>query len=284
MGTLTFSLNGGSALKKMFQTLTDYVLAVMAVAPGANTAALQDEYQHEVLARDYEMLFDAPSNSQVCVGDWGGPLLQKDAAGIYRVFGAASGSRSYGSTSRCYFGSVYATFGPATLAFFERIGALPFEDGGILPPLDGGWTFDAFPPVGVGGAGGLGGGGLGGGGGIGVAGSTASGSGGYSGGYVTTTGAAGTTTAGGAGATSSGRAGSGGGAGDVAGGVTNTTGCACRTGASEGGTAGWLALGGAIALGARRRRVTCAGRGAPSKTGGRAHRACSDRAPCTSTA
>jgi hypothetical protein len=169
IGTLTFALNGGSALEAMFPTLADYVRAVTDIAPGTSTARLQDEYLHEVLARDYEMLFDAPSNSQMCLGDAGAPLLQKDVSGDYRVFGVASGSKTYGNASRCYFGSVYATFGPATLAFLETLTTLwPDEDGGLHPPFDAGWSFDANwsfdvrGPSGVGGAAGVGGFGVGG--------------------------------------------------------------------------------------------------------------------------
>jgi MYXO-CTERM domain-containing protein len=287
-GMLTFGQNGGSVLRHLFPTVDDYIAAVSAIsplvtqpadsgAPHQTIAGLRDEYQHEVLGVDYEMWFQAgPNDVQVCFGDSGGPLLQADASGNLHVFGVVSGSKSYSAGSdndKCYFGSVYATFGPNTLAFLRSLGLVPPRiDGGPLP--DGG--FGGGPPgldgsivTGVGGAAGTattGGSGAGGaattgmGGAATTGGSTTAGSttgGGTTSGTTTTSGAttSGATTSGAttSGATTGGRGGAGGASSGPA--TGSTEGCSCRTNASPGQPyAAALAAAALLALGRRRRR------------------------------
>ena len=133
-GPLTFAQNGGSQLRSLFPTVGDYVNAVDQIVPGYPTQDLANEYQHEVMAQDNEVWFygpdTVPKDVQGCNGDSGGPLLQQ-VAGQWQVFGVVSGSKSYGSV-RCYWGTVYAVFGPEVLTFFQSVGALPPQ------PLDAG--------------------------------------------------------------------------------------------------------------------------------------------------
>jgi Trypsin len=123
-GPLTFRMNGGSQLRARFATFQDFVSAVERINPGYTTPNLGDlrnVYEHEILQADYQMLFDGAGDVQVCRGDSGSPLLQKDATGTFHVYGDVSGSKSFGNVI-CELGSVYSTFGPDTIVFLRSYG------------------------------------------------------------------------------------------------------------------------------------------------------------------
>jgi hypothetical protein len=83
----------------------------------------------EVLRQQFEalVLYDgheavtglAPTDTQTCFGDSGGPLARFTPDGAFETYGVVSGG--LGSLrSACDFGSVFSTFGPQTFAFIEE--------------------------------------------------------------------------------------------------------------------------------------------------------------------
>lgn len=105
-------------------------------------AWLRDAYEIEVLFEEHEAVTGgAPLDTQSCNGDSGGPLLRIGANGEWLTYGVVSGGY-YSSRLYCDYGTVFATFGPTTLAFLEAsrtwqdpcgdVGAAGVCDGSVL--------------------------------------------------------------------------------------------------------------------------------------------------------
>lgn len=87
---------------------------------------LRAEFQAAQLLDGYEAVTGrAPGDTQTCSGDSGGPLALRDAGGTWQTYGVVSGGLS-SARSVCDFGSVFAVFGPETLAFLQE--ARSWED------------------------------------------------------------------------------------------------------------------------------------------------------------
>lgn len=86
---------------------------------GGDPAENREAFKTLTLLKDYEALTGgARGDVQLCGGDSGGPLLRISRDGTKTVFGVASWVIGTASAS-CALGSVYATFGPATVKFIE---------------------------------------------------------------------------------------------------------------------------------------------------------------------
>jgi hypothetical protein len=81
------------------------------------------QFETQVLFDQHEAVTGlAPSDTQSCFGDSGGPLAQFTPAGTWETYGVVSGGLS-SLRSACDFGSVFATFGPTTLPFLQQAAA-----------------------------------------------------------------------------------------------------------------------------------------------------------------
>jgi Trypsin len=80
---------------------------------------LRTLYDELILLEQHEAVTGlAPSDTQTCYGDSGGPLALMAPGGVFETFGVVSGG--LGSLrSACDFGTVYSVFGPASFAFLE---------------------------------------------------------------------------------------------------------------------------------------------------------------------
>lgn len=85
-----------------------------------NIPFLRDQFDALLLFDQHEAVTGlAPSDTQSCFGDSGGPLARFTRAGGWQTFGVVSGGLS-SLRSVCDFGTVFSTFGPATFAFIEE--------------------------------------------------------------------------------------------------------------------------------------------------------------------
>lgn len=81
---------------------------------------LRQEFDTLVLYDEHEAVTGlAPTDTQSCFGDSGGPLARFTREGGFETYGVVSGGLS-SLRSACDFGSVFATFGPQTFAFIEQ--------------------------------------------------------------------------------------------------------------------------------------------------------------------
>jgi hypothetical protein len=82
-------------------------------------AILRHEFDALVLYDQHEAVTGlAPTDTQSCFGDSGGPLARVTRAGAWETYGVVSGG--LGSLrSACDFGTVFSTFGPQSYAFVE---------------------------------------------------------------------------------------------------------------------------------------------------------------------
>jgi hypothetical protein len=82
-------------------------------------ALLRDQFDALLLFDQHEAVTGlAPSDTQSCFGDSGGPLARFTRAGGWQTYGVVSGGLS-SLRSVCDFGTVFSTFGPETFAFIE---------------------------------------------------------------------------------------------------------------------------------------------------------------------
>ena len=83
-------------------------------------ADLRREFEVTQLYRQHEAVTGlAPTDTQTCFGDSGGPLARFSREGGWTTYGVVSGG--LGSLrSACDFGSVYSTFGPESFEFLEE--------------------------------------------------------------------------------------------------------------------------------------------------------------------
>ena len=81
---------------------------------------LQQDFDSAPLLDGYEAVAGGrqPGDVQSCVGDSGGPLALRTSDGTWLSYGVVSGSL-YSTSSTCDFGTVFATFGPDSLAFVQ---------------------------------------------------------------------------------------------------------------------------------------------------------------------
>ncbi|MEO8182812.1 MAG: trypsin-like serine protease [Deltaproteobacteria bacterium] len=82
--------------------------------------SLRTDFDSLLLLDGYEAVTGRePGDTQTCSGDSGGPLALQSPDGSWQTYGVVSGGPS-SATSVCDYGSVFATFGPETLAFLEQ--------------------------------------------------------------------------------------------------------------------------------------------------------------------
>jgi len=83
--------------------------------------SLLEDFDSAPLLDGYEAVAGGrqPGDVQSCVGDSGGPLALRAADGSWQTYGVVSGSL-YSTSSSCDFGTVFATFGPDSLAFLRN--------------------------------------------------------------------------------------------------------------------------------------------------------------------
>jgi hypothetical protein len=82
--------------------------------------SLRSDFDSQLLLDGYEAVTGrAPGDTQTCSGDSGGPLALQAEDGSWQTYGVLSGGL-YSGHSVCDYGSVFATFGPDTLAFVTR--------------------------------------------------------------------------------------------------------------------------------------------------------------------
>jgi len=88
--------------------------------------SLRTDFDSLLLLDGYEAVTGRqPGDTQTCSGDSGGPLALQAPDGAWQTYGVVSGGL-YSATSVCDYGSVFATFGPETMAFLEQ--ATSWED------------------------------------------------------------------------------------------------------------------------------------------------------------
>jgi hypothetical protein len=97
---------------------------------------LQEDFDSERLLDGYEAVAGGrrPGDAQSCVGDSGGPLARRASDGSWQSYGVVSGSL-FSTSSACDFGTVFATFGPDSLAFVHD--ALAWQDPCADVPVEG---------------------------------------------------------------------------------------------------------------------------------------------------
>jgi hypothetical protein len=84
-----------------------------------NIPILRDQFDALLLFDQHEAVTGlAPTDTQSCFGDSGGPLARFTRNGGWQTYGVVSGGLS-SLRSACDFGSVFSTFGPETFAFIE---------------------------------------------------------------------------------------------------------------------------------------------------------------------
>jgi hypothetical protein len=87
---------------------------------------LRDQFDALLLFDQHEAVTGlAPTDTQSCFGDSGGPLARFTRGGGWQTYGVVSGGLS-SLRSVCDFGSVFSTFGPETFAFIQ--GSLDWVD------------------------------------------------------------------------------------------------------------------------------------------------------------
>ncbi|MEY4551062.1 MAG: hypothetical protein RL685_7257 [Pseudomonadota bacterium] len=97
---------------------------LQSIAPGDRLFALalpglRQDYESTQLLDGYEAVTGRSlGDTQTCSGDSGGPLAQRDPDGTWRTYGVVSGGLD-SARSVCDYGSVFAVFGPETLAFLD---------------------------------------------------------------------------------------------------------------------------------------------------------------------
>lgn len=133
-GNVTLNTLGGRAYEAMFGSFEAFRRWYLAAPPSSelepSEAALRARYQETELLPDYEAHAGArPGDVQPCFGDSGGPLLEV-IDGALVTYGVASGGVP-STEAICDAGSVYATFGPETLALLERGRAWDDPCGGV---------------------------------------------------------------------------------------------------------------------------------------------------------
>lgn len=118
-----FELSFGSfdAFKAQVPNIADlqYIVGDVKTSDGERRA--REIFDQRVLLSGYEaFLGNAAGDAQTCHGDSGGPLVRR-VDGKNTVFGVVSwGHHSTLGYAFCSYGSIYASFGPATQAFLAR--------------------------------------------------------------------------------------------------------------------------------------------------------------------
>jgi hypothetical protein len=133
IGRETVAATSGNALEVMFGSFENFVewrvtdqitdadfLAEHATDPAliARLPELTQEFDTPLLPEHEAVAGLAPTDTQTCLGDSGGPLALIDAAGRWQVYGVASAGTN-SARIFCDFGTLYATFGPVTLPFLQ---------------------------------------------------------------------------------------------------------------------------------------------------------------------
>lgn len=103
---------------------------------GRALPALRNDYESTQLLDGYEAVTGRTlGDTQTCSGDSGGPLARREPDGTWRTYGVVSGGLD-SARSVCDYGSVFAVFGPETLAFLNS--ARGWTDGDAETPADAG--------------------------------------------------------------------------------------------------------------------------------------------------